>query len=137
MFLIGGLILFFTILIFYQLFLAHDGRYSIIEGMDTNSGDSSCPSCQDFGDLTNVANVGALAKTNAIAIDDLKKRVAAFDPTSLQTQIDLLKKDIANLQAQASANAEGQAAIANNFASTNSTPITGANAYAPGPSLSQ
>jgi len=135
MFLIGGLILFFTILIFYQLFLAHDGRYSIIEGMDTNSGDSS--SCQDFGDLTNVANVGALAKTNAIAIDDLKKRVAAFDPTSLQTQIDLLKKDIADLQAQASANAEGQAAIANNFSSGNSAPISGADTYAPGPSLSQ
>ena len=129
MFLIGLLILFFTILIIYQFFLAFNKK-RIIEGMEN---EDSGTTCQDFGDLTNVANVGALAKTNALQIDEIKKKIAAFDPTSLQSQVDLLKKDITDLQAQADANVKGQAEIASNFSSNaDANPITGADDYAPG-----
>lgn len=90
--------------------------------------------CKTSCDLPTVCSS---ANVNAAAIEDLKKRLDKLDQTSLQTQIDLLKKEYDGLNTQVQANANGQAQIANSFASNNSTPVTGANAYAPGPSPPQ
>jgi hypothetical protein len=125
MFLLWSLILFFTILIIYQI-LFGCGKNYIIEGMETADSEQCKTSC-DLPTVCSSANV------NAVAIEDLKKRLDKLDQTSLQTQIDLLKKEYDGLNTQAQANANGQAQIANSFASNNSTPVTGANAYAPGP----
>ena len=126
MFLLWSLIIFFTILIIYQILFGCADNY-IIEGMDNAECKAAC-------DLPTVCST---ATVNAAAIDDLKKRLDKLDETSLQTQIDLLKKEYDGLNTQVQANAQGQAKIANSFANDNSTPVTGANDFAPGPSLPQ
>jgi len=99
----------------------------MIEGMET----AECKAACDLPTVCSTANL------NAAAIDDLKKKLDKLDQTALQTQIDLLKKEYDGLNTQVQANSKGQADIANSFASNNSTPVTGADSYAPGPTLSQ
>ena len=133
MFLIWGLIIFFIILITYQILLGCE-KNSIIEGLENADGTDTNSQCQSACDLPTICTKASL---NASAIADLKNRLDKLDQTSLQTQLDSLKTEVDGLNAQAQANAQGQAQIANSFASNNSTPITGADSYAPGPSLPQ
>jgi hypothetical protein len=130
MFLIWGLIIFFTILIIYQILLGCNKIY-IIEGMETtDTSTSTSTQCSSVScDLPTICTTSNL---NSAAIDEIKKKLDKMDQTSLQNQIDSLKKEVDELNAQAQANAQGQATLANNFASSNSTPVTGADSYAPG-----
>jgi len=126
MFFLWTLIIFFTALIIYQILFGCEENY-MIEGMETADCKTAC-------DLPTVCSTSNL---NAAAIDDLKKRLDKLDQNALQTQIDLLKKEYDGLNTQVQANAKGQADIANSFASNNSTPVTGADTYAPGPTPAQ
>ena len=115
------LILFFVILISYQLFLAN---FDIIEGMDSNSTSSSSSTTYKSYDTTNPANALILAQQNAGNIGYINKRINNVQDMS--KQIVDLSNNVQDLQTQMNGLASAQQQYATQLTGGSAPTITGA-----------
>ena len=115
------LILFFVILISYQLFLAN---FDIIEGMDSNSTSSSSSTTYKPYDTTNPANALILAQQNAGNIGYINKRINNVQDMS--KQIVDLSNNVQDLQTQMNGLASAQQQYATQLTGGSAPTITGA-----------
>lgn len=97
--LVNTLIIFFVILIFYQIFLAHViSKINIIEGMDTQSSQTT-QQYQPY-DMNNPNNAFILAQQNAGNIQVLKQQMD--DVLNLNNEVQDLSGNLAALTTQVS-----------------------------------
>lgn len=114
------LILFFVILISYQLFLAN---FDIIEGMDSNSTSSSSSTTYKPYDTTNPANALILAQQNAGNIGYINERIDNVQDMS--KQIVDLSNNVQDLQTQMNGLASAQQQYATQLTGGSAPTITG------------
>ena len=119
------LILFFVILISYQLFLA---KFDIIEGMDSNSTSSSSSTTEKQTykpyDTNNPANALILAQQNAGNIGYINTRINNVQDMS--KQIVDLSNNVQELQTQMNGLASAQQKYATQLTGGSAPTITGA-----------
>jgi len=115
------LILFFVILISYQLFLAN---FDIIEGMDSNKESSSSSTTYKPYDTTNPANALILAQQNAGNIGYINTRIDNVQ--NMSKQIVDLSNNVQELQTQMNDMASAQQQYATQLTGGSAPTITGA-----------
>jgi hypothetical protein len=119
--LIKLLILFFTILIAYQTFLAFSNDNNLIEGLENGSSNEY----KDYGtnDPSNPNSALILSQQNAGNIEVLKGRVEGLD--GVKARVDTLQQNIDSMQVQIDALVQQQADYATDLAGDEPVEITG------------
>ena len=120
--LIKILIVFFTILIAYQTFLAFSNGNNLIEGLEN---DSSTTEYKDYGtnDPNNPNSALILSQQNAGNIEVLKGRVDGLD--GVKARVDTMQQNIDSMQVQIDALVQQQADYATDLAGDEPVEITG------------
>jgi hypothetical protein len=119
--LIKLLIVFFTILIAYQTFLAFSNGNNLIEGLENGSSNEY----KDYGtnDPNNPNSALILSQQNAGNIEVLKDRVEGLD--GVKARVDTLQQNIDSMQVQIDALVQQQADYATDLAGDEPVEITG------------
>jgi hypothetical protein len=121
--LIKILIIFFTFLIGYQLFLAVFSFTKIdnlVEGLENNSRNEYKPY-----NINDPNNTLILAQQNAGNIEFIKGRIDGLD--GVKTKVDTMQQNIISMQTQIDALVQQQANYANDLAGSEPLTITGIN----------
>ena len=119
--LIKLLILFFTILIAYQTFLAFSNGNNLIEGLENDTSNEY----KDYGtnDPTNPKSSLILSQQNAGNIEVLKGRVDGLN--GVKARVDTLQQNIDSMQVQIDALVQQQADYATDLAGDEPAEISG------------
>jgi len=119
--LIKLLIVFFTILIAYQTFLAFSNGNNLIEGLENDTSNEY----KDYGtnDPNNPNSALILSQQNAGNIEVLKGRVEGLD--GVKARVDTLQQNIDSMQVQIDALVQQQADYATDLAGDEPVEITG------------
>ncbi len=119
--LIKILIIFFTFLIGYQLFLALMKKDNLVEGLENNSTTEYKP--YNTNDPNNPNSALILAQQNAGNIEVLKGRIDGLD--GINNRVDIMQQNIDSMQTQIDALVQQQADYANDLAGSEPLTITG------------
>jgi hypothetical protein len=119
--LIKILIIFFTFLIGYQLFLALIKKDNLLEGLENNSTTEYQP--YNTNDPNNPNSALILAQQNAGNIEVLKGRIDDLDEQ--KSRVDTMQQNIDSMQTQIDALVQQQADYANDLAGSEPLTITG------------
>jgi hypothetical protein len=119
--LIKILIIFFTFLIGYQLFLALMKKDNLVEGLENNSTNEYKP--YNTNDPNNPNSALILAQQNAGNIEVLKGRIDGLD--GVNRRVDIMQQNIDSMQTQIDALVQQQADYANDLAGSEPLTITG------------
>ena len=111
--LINLLIIFFVVLIVYEIFLAYIGNY-IVEGLENQY--------QPY-DTNNPSNALILAQQNAGNIEVLKGRIDGFD--GVKEKVDTMQQSIDSMQVQIDGLVQQQADYAQELAGPTPPDVTG------------
>ena len=120
------LILLFTLLIIYQLFLENNYmmNYMIIEGLEDNTSSSSSVSYQTY-DTNSPENVLILAQKNAGNIEYLRERIDGTQAKDVNKQIQDLTTAVQTLQDQVNGLISSQQSYTNQMTGGTPPVITG------------
>jgi len=120
------LILLFTLLIIYQLFLENNPmmNYMIIEGLEDNTSSSSSVSYQTY-DTNSPENVLILAQKNAGNIEYLRERIDGTQAKDVNKQIQDLTTAVQTLQDQVNGLISSQQSYTNQMTGGTPPVITG------------
>lgn len=119
--LIKILIIFFTFLIGYQLFLALMKRDTLVEGLENESSTEYKP--YNTNDPNNPNSALILAQQNAGNIEVIKGRIDGLD--GVKGRVDTMQQNIDSMQTQIDALVQQQADYANDLAGSEPLTITG------------
>ena len=119
--LIKLLIIFFTFLIMYQLFLALMKKDNLVEGLENNSATEYKP--YNTNDPNNPNSALILSQQNAGNIEVLKGRIDGLD--GVKNRVDTMQQNINSMQTQIDALVQQQADYANDLAGSEPVTITG------------
>jgi hypothetical protein len=126
MVLINILIIFFIILLTYQVILAFSTTNTLIEGLENESTTNS--STQEYKpyNLNDPNNSLILSQQNAGNIEVLRGRIDKFD--GVKEQVDTMQQEIDSMQVQMDALVQQQADYAQEIAGSTPPDITGTDA---------
>jgi len=126
MVLINILIIFFIILLTYQVILAFSTTNTLIEGLENESTTNS--STQEYKpyNLNDPNNSLILSQQNAGNIEVLRGRIDIFD--GVKEQVDTMQQEIDSMQVQMDALVQQQADYAQEIAGSTPPDITGTDA---------